>query len=197
MVLILISSIYMGALEPLGKNVTGWKKLLKGIAVIFFIYSVMLFIGAMQGATNPLNPLASNNSNVTKITSQTKQQTVEKKSEFKIVKTLNELNKEIKNSKKPVMVDFWAQWCVSCKEFDEYTLKNPSVEKRLAKFRLIRIDVTKNDAKDKVLLRRFHVFGPPVIIFFKEKKELRTFRVVGLKDATFFAKQLDKVLAYQ
>ena len=93
------------------------------------------------------------------------------------------------------MVDFYADWCVSCKELDEKTFKNSIVREKMDRFNLVRIDVTKNDVEDKKLLKRFNVFGPPAIIFFKNSKELKSLKVVGYKNAQEFALQLDKVLS--
>ncbi len=192
MALLLITSIYMRALEPLRENTSGWSKLFKGIGIIIFIYSIFLFIGAMKGATNPLNPLEEriNPATVTRGTS-----VITKHASFKTVKTLEELNGIIKKSTKPVMVDFYADWCVSCKELDENTFKDINVRDRMDRFNLIRIDVTKNDNEDKKLLKRFNVFGPPAIIFFKNAKELKSMKVVGYKNAKEFIPYLDKVLA--
>ncbi|MFK5881858.1 MAG: protein-disulfide reductase DsbD [Sulfurospirillum sp.] len=192
MALLLITSVYMGALEPLKENSSGWSKLFKGLGIIVFIYSLFLFVGAMRGTTNPLNPLEEKSAQILQI--QNSNMTAEH-AVFKIVKTLDELDKIVKNSKKPVMIDFYADWCISCKELDEKTFKDVQVRNKMDRFNLIRIDVTKNDLEDKKLLKRFNVFGPPAIIFFKNGKELKSLKVVGYKNAEEFAPQLDKVLA--
>ncbi len=192
MALLLISSIYMGALEPLKENVSGWYKLLKGLAIITLIYSIFIFVGALRGATNPLNPLEQKTSFVTQ--AQSSSGVVIKHSTFRTVKTLEDLNKIIANSNRPIMIDFYADWCISCKELDANTFSNPDVIKRMDKFDLIRLDVTKNDLEDKKLLKRFNVFGPPAIIFFRNKKEIKSSKTIGYKDAKEFEKILDKVL---
>ncbi len=191
MALLLISSIYMGALETLNKETSGWSKFFKGIGIIIFIYSIFLFIGAMRGATNPLNPLEEKNIKVARLQNSN---TIAEHAVFQRVKTLDELNKIIQSSKKPVMIDFYADWCISCKELDEKTFKNTQVRSRMDKMKLLRIDVTKNDNEDKKLLKRFNVFGPPAIIFFKNGVELKSLKVVGYKNAQEFAPQLDRVL---
>ncbi len=192
MALILISSVYMGALEPIREKKSGWSKLVKGFGIIFFIYSVFLFVGAMRGVTNPLNPLQTKE--IASVVNVQTKQVITKHAVFKTVKTLDELNKIIKNSKKIVMIDFYADWCISCKELDENTFKNPTVRAKMDRFNLIRIDVTKNDLEDKKLLKRFSVFGPPAMIFFKNGIELKSLKVVGYKDAKEFSSHLDKVI---
>jgi thiol:disulfide interchange protein DsbD len=194
MALLLISSIYIGALESLHKNASGWAKLSKGIGIIILIYAIFLFIGAMKGVTNPLNPLEQAQNKIFVQQNQSNSISVKKENKFKVIKTLEKLNQFIKASKKPVMVDFYADWCISCKELDEYTFKNPVVALKLNKFNLIRIDVTKNDAQDKRLLKRFNVFGPPAIMFFKNHKELKSLKTIGYKNADEFSNILDKVL---
>ncbi len=193
MALFLISSIYMGALEPQGKDASGWLKFLKGIGIIVLIYSIFLFIGAMRGVTNPLNPLEQ--SQVQVLTqNQTKGTITQKENKFKVIKTLEKLNLFIKNSNRPVMIDFYADWCVSCKELDKITFQDPRVKAQMSKFNLVRIDVTKNDAEDKKLLKRFNLFGPPGIMFFRNQKELKSLKTIGYKDANEFTTILDKVL---
>ncbi|WP_331775899.1 protein-disulfide reductase DsbD [Sulfurospirillum sp. 1612] len=189
MTLFLISSIYMGALEPLKENASGWRKFFKGLGVILFVYSIMLFVGAMKGSTNPLQPLQESG-----VVLQQAQGVQSTEPVFKKVKTMSELNAVIKTSKKPVFIDFYADWCVSCKEFKEYTFSDSNVQKRMAKFTLVQVDVTKNSADDKQILKRFNIFGPPAIVFFNNNQELKSYKVVGFKKAKEFADHLDKVL---
>jgi thiol:disulfide interchange protein DsbD len=189
-VLVISSAIYMGALERLKEGVTGWKKLIKSFAVIMFIYGIMLFIGAMTSATNPLNPLEKFSSS-TSVQSISKE--VEQEHSFKIVPTLAELKTIIKESKKPVMVDFYADWCVSCIELENYTFSDTNVKKKLQEFTLIQIDVTKNNNNDKEILKEFGLFGPPAIIFFKDGSELKNKRLVGFKDAKEFLAHINSL----
>jgi len=187
--LVISSSVYMGALESLEKGVNGWYKLIKSIAVILFIYGIMLFIGAMTNATNPLNPLEK----FTAKTATLSIQEVDKQSHFKRAGTLQELKDIIKNSKTPVMVDFYADWCVSCIELENYTFSDISVKNKLKDFATIQIDVTKNSDEDKKLLKEFGLFGPPAIMFFKDGKELKHKRIIGFKDAKEFLTHLNNL----
>jgi thioredoxin:protein disulfide reductase len=96
----------------------------------------------------------------------------------------------------PVMLDFYADWCVSCKEFDSFTFSDEGVKKRLANVLLLQADVTKNNADDKALLKRFALFGPPGIVFFDAKgASLVTHKVIGYQKATEFHASLDVALA--
>ena len=189
MILIISSSVYLGALESLEKNAIGWKKFIKSIAVIMFIYGVMLFIGAMTNATNPLNPLEKFSSKTTSIVNNDE----EKNSEFRKVKTLKELSMVIESSSKPVMVDFYADWCVSCIELENYTFSNALVKDKLKKFTMIQIDVTKNSDEDKKLLKKFGLFGPPAIMFFKDGSEIKNKRLIGFKDANEFLTHINNI----
>jgi thiol:disulfide interchange protein DsbD len=92
------------------------------------------------------------------------------------------------------MLDFYADWCVSCKEMEQLTFTDRAVQAKLAGFKLLQADVTANSADDKALLARFGLFGPPGIIFFDAKgQEIRTVRIVGFQDAPQFLKSLQQV----
>jgi thiol:disulfide interchange protein DsbD len=188
--LVISSAVYMGALESLKDSISGWKKLIKSFAVMLFIYGIMLFIGTMSNATNPLKPLEKITSN--SVVSSASNEVVEEHM-FKVVPTLEELNKVISESTKPVMVDFYADWCVSCIELENYTFSDSDVKKKLKDFTLIQIDVTKNSDEDKKLLKEFGLFGPPAIMFFKDGKELKHKRLIGFKDANEFLAHINSL----
>ena len=189
--LFLGSGVYMGALEPIGEK-DGWSRLIKSIALFFLIYSIFLFIGVFTHANNPLDPLekitSSKNSVVINSNSALKNEL-----SFKKISTLNELENIVKNSKKPVLIDFSAKWCSACKELEHITFKDPAVVKEMKNFELYRVDVTDNTQEDKKLLKRFGLFGPPGIILFKEGKELKNLQIVGYKEPNEFLKYLKKV----
>lgn len=155
------------------------------ISLVIFLFGVVLFIGAVSGAGNPLNPLE-------KFTSQ-KAQTFENKLEFKEIKNLAQLEDEIKNSSKPVMLDFYADWCVACKELENITFKDEDVMKKLQTFTLLRADVTANNDDDKALQKRFGIVGPPGLIFWnKDGKEVNSSKIVGYKNPKDFLKIINK-----
>jgi thiol:disulfide interchange protein DsbD len=108
--------------------------------------------------------------------------------------SLADLETKVLAAGQPVMLDFYADWCVSCKEMERFTFADPAVQAKLAGFKLLKADVTANSADDKALLARFGLFGPPGILFFDQSgKELKSVRVVGFQDAAVFLKVLDQV----
>ena len=105
---------------------------------------------------------------------------------FKQIQSLDDLSRELnKRDNKMIMLDFYADWCVSCKEYEKLTFSNSKVKERLKEYSLLQVDVTKNNANHKALLKHFNLYGPPAILFFdKQHNELRTFRIVGFKNAS-------------
>ena len=114
---------------------------------------------------------------------------------FQLVRTVAELEQLLAMSTRPVMLDFYADWCVSCKEMEAFTFVDPRVMHRMNQMLLLKVDVTVNNADDRALMKKFRLFGPPGIIFFSpgghERKDVR---VVGFQDATRFAATLDRAL---
>ncbi len=104
---------------------------------------------------------------------------------------MSDLDARLKSAGQPVMLDFYADWCVSCKEMERDTFSDPHVQQRLANVLLLQADVTANSDEDKALLKRFALFGPPGIIFFDAAgKEVPGVRVVGFQDVDTFLKSL-------
>src|SRR5690606_26918531 len=92
---------------------------------------------------------------------------------------------------RPVMLDFYADWCISCKEMEKYTFTDPAVQAALADAVLLQADVTANDAEDQALMRRFEIYGPPTIAFFgRDGRERREFRLVGFAPAERFSEHV-------
>jgi len=191
--LLIISAVYMGVLDNLQAGVSGWHKFWKGIGVLFFIYGILLMIGAASGNLNPLQPLASK-----QLPQMQPAQPVQKSQQFKPIKGIKGLERELAAAKaehKPVMLDFSAEWCVSCKEMDSFTFADAGVQTLLSNFVLLRADVTANDEQDKALNKRFQIFGPPMVLFFDSQgKEQQDKRVVGFMPAEEFRQHLTKVI---
>lgn len=112
----------------------------------------------------------------------------EDKLHYTYVKTVAEFDKVVAHSTKPVMIDFWATWCVSCKELDNLTFKDPKVREELKKYLLVKVDVTKNTSDDKELMKKFNLFGPPALIFYNNGVEDKNKRIIGFKNAEDFLK---------
>ena len=156
------------------------------ITLVVFLLGVVLFVGAISGATNPLKPLE-------KFTQGVVAQSSLMKLEFKKIKNIEELNQAIKESDKPIMLDFWASWCVSCKELEEITFKDEEVIKKLQGFTLLKADVSENNADDIALQKMFGVVGPPALIFWdKDKNEVKASRIVGYKNPKEFLEVVNK-----
>ena len=114
---------------------------------------------------------------------------------FQRVKTVAELERLLAQSTRPVLLDFYADWCVSCKEMEAFTFVDPRVVQRMEQMLLLQVDVTANNADDRALMKKFRLFGPPGIIFFRPGgQERKDVRVVGFQDATRFAANLDRAL---
>jgi len=117
---------------------------------------------------------------------QTTKQTQNKNHHYIYVKNLEQLDHIVATSKQPIMLDFWATWCVSCKELDNITFKDPKVLQSLKGYLLLKVDVTNNTQDDKALMKRFNLFGPPALIFFKNGKELKNKRIICYKSPDEF-----------
>ena len=95
------------------------------------------------------------------------------------------------------MLDFYADWCVSCKEMERYTFSDERVRARFRDMVLLQADVTANNAEDAALLRRFRLFGPPGIVFFdRTGREIPGLRVIGFQPADRFVAVLDQALGF-
>ncbi len=108
---------------------------------------------------------------------------------FRYITSTTQLDNILKNSKKPVMLDFWASWCVSCKELEHITYANKKVQNILSKYQVLKVDVTNNTPQDKELMKRFNIFGPPALIFWDKKgNEIKSKRMIGYKNPKEFIK---------
>ena len=178
------SGVFLGALEPLLHEVSGWRRLWKAVGVLALLAGAAQGIGAFSGARDPLRPLAGLFA-----------QSSETLLPFETVKTLADLDARLKTAEKPVMLDFYADWCVSCKEMERFTFSDPQVQARLTGIALLRADVTANTADDKALLKRFRLFGPPGIVFFDASgREIDGLRVIGYQPPEKFIRSLDLAL---
>mgnify|MGYP000847483546 CR=1 FL=1 len=155
------------------------------VSSFLFIAAVVLIVGIISGAKDPLNPFE-------KLTI-LQSKPAANELVFKKVKNIAELEIAIKNSDKPVILDFWATWCVACKEFEEITFKDEAVIKKLQNFTLLQVDVTQNSDDDKAMQKMFEVVGPPAIIFWDDKKQMvQSAKIVGYKNPKEFLEIINK-----
>jgi thiol:disulfide interchange protein DsbD len=191
--LVFMAGVFMGGLTTLGSESTATQKLGKGFGFLAIIYGVILMIGSLTGGSNPLQPLASVNFGGGTMTARE-----EHALPFQRIKTVDDLDREIEaavSQGKTAFLDFYADWCVSCKEMETYTFTDSAVQAALSNTVWLQADVTANDEADQALLARFGVFGPPTIIFFDaDGLQRRGYEVVGYMKAQDFAEHLQKAL---
>ena len=193
--LLIVSAIYMRALDALPDGVSGWHKLWKGLGIAMLIYGIILIIGATTGARDPLNPLRNIN---TAVTVSSSGEHTSQHLKFERIKSIEDFNAAVQKSSaagKPVILDFYADWCTYCIQMEEYTFPDPQVQKELANVTLLQADVTDNDETDIALLNHFKLFAPPAILFFgTDGEEHREYRLVGFLDADKFLGHVKEAL---
>jgi len=187
--LLIVSAIYLHAIDPLPHNAPGYRRFGKGVGVIALVLGIALLIGALAGGRDVLQPLSGLRLVSAGPTGTTQAPRFEK------VASVAELEQRLAQAVgRPVMVDFYADWCVSCKEMERFTFTDPAVRARMDRMLLLKIDVTRNTPEDRALLERFGLFGPPGIVFFDSAGRELPGRVIGFQSARRFAASLDTVL---
>ncbi len=152
------------------------------VAAVAGVIGVMQFVGAASGGSDPLQPLEHLHGGGRGSSLAVK---------FLPVRNVTELDLALRTAGRPVMLDFYADWCVSCKEMERFTFTDPAVQARLAGALLLKADVTANAAQDRELLRRFQLFGPPGTLFFDAQgHEIADARVIGFQNAERFVQTL-------
>ncbi len=185
--LLITFAVYLHALDPLPHGAPGYRRLFKGVGVIALLAGVALLIGVLSGGRDVLQPLAGLRS----AAAPTSQPVL-----FQRVSNLPEIEEAIRAAAgKPVLLDFYADWCVTCKEMEAFTFTDGAVRKRLDEMVKLQVDVTANLDEHKGLLKRFGLFGPPGIVFFdRQGSEIKGLRLIGFQSAEKFAATLDRVL---
>jgi len=190
--LMVFSGIYLGALDHLTSESPGWKRFWKGFGLLILVYGLLLFIGAAAGATDPLKPLTGFGA------SQPASSLEKQPLKFVKIKTVADLQQELAkaaDANKTVMLDFYADWCSSCKELEQITFNEPRVQNLLTGSVLLQADVTANDQEAKKLLQHFDLIGPPAVIFFGPDGEERSeFRLVGFLGPDAFYAHAQKAI---
>jgi thiol:disulfide interchange protein DsbD len=186
--LLIVIATYMGALQPMVHGAPPWRSLVKGFGLVLLIYGVLLLVGVAAGGRDPLQPLRG----VSLIANATSEAAAVP---FRRVKTVADVDRAVREAGgRTVMLDFYADWCVSCKELERETFSDRAVRMALADVVTLQADVTANDAADQALLQRFGVIGPPAILFFdRDGQERRERRIVGFMAAEQFKAHLQQL----
>ena len=181
-------AIFLRALDRLPHDAAPSTRLGKAAGVMALLAGAAMLLGALAGGSDPLAPLSglrigAADASVPRV-----------HVNFVRIRSLSELDAKLANAGRPTMLDFYADWCVSCKEMDRFTFSDARVQERLATMQVLQADVTANTDEDKALLKRFRLFGPPGTVFFDDKgREISGLRVIGFQSADRFMKTLGAV----
>jgi thiol:disulfide interchange protein DsbD len=183
--LLIATAIYMGALDALNEATSGWRRLFKSIGLLILVYGVAYLIGAAAGSNDLIQPLRGITSSLGG-SAQT-----ERHLTFRQIKGKQGLQQALDDSvlqQRNTMLDFYADWCISCKEMEKYAFTHPEVLSALTKVTTLQADVTDNDDRDTALMTSLGIYGPPAILFFDASgREIRNRRVVGEMSGEQFA----------
>ncbi len=194
--LLIACAIYLHALDPLPTHASGWSRLWKGLGVVLLIGGLAILLGMLAGSRNLLQPLdvfkgGAGGAGGVAIAAEQKGLAFEK---VKDVADLDARLAAAKTDGRAVMLDFYADWCVSCKEMERFTFSDPKVQARLQNVVLLKADVTANNEADKALLKRFKLFGPPGLIFWNSAGAQSDYKVIGFEKAEKFLSSIDSAL---
>ncbi|MBT9526989.1 MAG: protein-disulfide reductase DsbD [Rhizobacter sp.] len=186
--LLVVAAFCLGAFKAVPKPARPARRVAKGLGLLLGVFAVAQVVGAASGGRDLTRPLAHLGS--------ARPHASGPELKFQPIATLAELDEVVRTSSRPVMLDFYADWCVACKEFEKFTFTDEAVRQKMAGLTLLRVDVTANNENDKALLRKYTLFGPPAMLFFAPAGgELPGSRVIGFQDARTFSAHLDRVEA--
>jgi thiol:disulfide interchange protein DsbD len=185
-VLAIVGGVVLGAFEPVtSTSHPGTARTVKGLGLVVVLVGALELVGAASGGTDPARPLAR------LAQARAGGAAADEGPRFDRVASVAELDQRLRSAGRPVMLDFYADWCVSCKEMEQDTFTDPAVAGRLRNAVLLRADVTASTPQDLALLKRFGLFGPPGLIFFDAQgREVEGARVVGFQSPQRFARSL-------
>jgi thiol:disulfide interchange protein DsbD len=184
--LLIGSAMFLRAIDPLPPASSGWQRLWKGVGILALVAGIAFVVGALSGSRDVLRPLAGIGGKAESVAPVP----------WTRVASLEELQGRLQAPGRPVMLDFYADWCVSCKEMEAFTFSDPKVRAQLDRMLLLQVDVTANSDADKALLKRFSLFGPPGIVFFDAQgREIKGLRVIGYQGPERFLKTLSAATA--
>lgn len=186
--LLAVTGVQLGAFEPLGE---GWPRTRKGFGVVLVLVAAMLLAGALGGASDPLRPLAPFQAVTGGESPDTPEEPFERLSDADRV---DERLKQAAEAGEPVILDFYADWCISCKVMEREVFDTEPVLNEMADFERIQVDVTDNTGADQALLDKYGLFGPPTLLFFNPQgEEMEQARILGEMDQQAFLDHLERV----
>lgn len=193
-ILAVACAVYLGALERLAEGASGWRKLWKTLGVVLLIAGAAELIGAAAGSDDLLQPLRGLGGGSSSASSSTSKPAA---LPFRKIKSVADVERELAAAKaagKPAILDFYADWCVSCKEMEKFTFSKTDVQQALAGFVLLQADVTANDDVDQALMKRYGIVAPPDTLFFgADGAEKHALQLTGPEDADKFLKRIAAV----
>jgi len=187
--LLVACAIYLGALERLPDGASGWRRLWKALGVVLLIGGAAELVGAAAGSDDLLRPLRGLGAGSGSAAGARADSIA-----FQRIKSAADVERELAAATaagKPAMLDFYADWCVSCKEMEKFTFTDPGVRAALANFVLLQADVTANDDVDQALMRRYHIVAPPDTLFFgADGGERRALQLTGPEKPAAFVQRI-------
>ena len=189
--LVIVGGYYFGGFGRTDAGSAAWRLVARGLGLGAIVWGVIMMVGAAAGGHDPLQPLGG--SSLAGLAGKATASSADALP-FRTIASLDELDRELEAAKaagQPALLDFYADWCVSCKEMEKYTFSVPAVQQALASYVLLKADVTANSEADQALFRRFGIYGPPTTVLYSaEGRECRAFRLVGFVKADDFNSHL-------
>jgi thiol:disulfide interchange protein DsbD len=185
-----LCAVFLRVFEPIAAGAGLGRYANKTLGLVLLTAGLFELVGAASAGQDVLQPLAHLRGTTVAAAAQ-----AGKAERFERIRTLAELDRVLTSSPAPVMLDFYADWCVSCKEMERFTFSKPQVEAQMKQVRLLQVDVTANNDEDRALMKKFGLFGPPGIILFKQGKEVPDSRVIGFMAPEQFAQHLSRHFA--
>ena len=192
-VLALAAAVHLRAFDALPSNASRSTRFGRVAGVVLALAGFAQLLGVMSGGRDPLFPLSE--AIAARGAAPGVQARAGEETHFERVRSVAELDARLASAGRPVMLDFYADWCVSCKEMERFTFTEAGVRERMQSMLLLQVDVTGNTDEDRALLKRFRLFGPPGIVFFdRNGGEIAGLRVIGYQNAARFTQSLDLAL---
>lgn len=190
--LLIVTAAFLRVFDPLPDGAAASLRFGKGLGALMLILGILQLVGVASGGRDvlqPLGALAARSAVAAQVA------TAAPKPGFRKVHSVDELDLALRTSAQPTLVEFSADWCVSCKEMERLTFSDPRVAERMSRLKLLKVDVTANSDADRELLKRFNLFGPPgILLFGAGRVDAAASRVIGYQPAEAFLEHLDRVL---